>query len=120
MDMNEQNRDQSPRSDGHDGLNAFFERSREIRREAEQLAGSVKDATGEVERYLADQAKRRPYAVIGVGMAVGYVLGGGLASRVTAFCLSTASRLAVAFAAQELGAWVAQGAGNATAPKIIH
>jgi len=90
----------------HEAPPSLADRRRQIRREVETLAGAVQDATSGVRRYLVDQAERRPYRSLGVALAIGYVLGGGLNRRLTAMSLAAATRLALALAMRELGAWI--------------
>lgn len=87
---------QDPRSIGDHG--------RQIHHDAAALAAEVRGTTADLERYLTDQLKRRPYSTLGVAAGIGYVLGGGLRSRLTAVLLSTATRVAMALVARELGA----------------
>ena len=87
---------QHPRSIG--------DHSRQIHHNAAALAAEVRDTTADLERYLTDQVKRRPYSTLGVAAGIGYVLGGGLSSRLTVVLLGVAMRLATALAARELGA----------------
>lgn len=96
---------------------SLADRRRQIRREVETLASAVQDATGDVRRYLADQAERRPYRSLGIALAVGYVLGGGLNSRLTAMSLAAATRFAMALAVREVGTWIVQG-DSAAAQKM--
>ena len=80
----------------------FQEHGRHIQHEARRLADAVQTASDDVERYLIDQVKRRPYRTLGLAAGIGYVLGGGLQSRLTAIALGTAARLGMALAAREL------------------
>ena len=77
---------------------------RQIHHDAHALAAAVQDATDDLERYLTEQVQQRPYSTLGVAAGVGYVLGGGLSSRLTAVLLGAATRVAMALAARELGA----------------
>jgi ElaB/YqjD/DUF883 family membrane-anchored ribosome-binding protein len=77
---------------------------RQIQHDAYALTSTVQDATTGLEGYLAAQVTRHPYGTVGVAAGIGYVLGGGLSSRLTAALLGTATRLAMALAARELGA----------------
>jgi ElaB/YqjD/DUF883 family membrane-anchored ribosome-binding protein len=83
---------------------------RQIRHDAHALAAAVQEATHELERYLTEQVEERPYTTLGVAAGVGYVLGGGLRSRLTAVLLGAATRFAVALAARELAARLSPGA----------
>jgi hypothetical protein len=83
---------------------------RQIHHDAHALAAAVQDAADDLERYLTEQVEQRPYTTLGVAAGVGYVLGGGLRSRLTAVLLGAATRLAVALAARELAARLSPGA----------
>lgn len=83
---------------------------RQIHHDARALAAAVQDAADDLERYVTEQVHRRPYSTLGVAAGVGFVLGGGLRSRLTAVLLGTATRLAMALAARELAARLSPGA----------
>lgn len=91
--------DTSPGRDAH----SLGDHCRQIHHDAHALAAAVQDATNDLEGYLTDQMDRRPYVTLGVAAGVGYVLGGGLRSRLTAVVLGAAARVALAVAARELG-----------------
>jgi hypothetical protein len=91
---------QDPRSIGDHG--------RQIQHDAEALAAAVRDATDGVQRYLTAQVEQRPFNTLGVAAGVGYVLGGGLSSRLTVVLLGAATRLATALAVREIGARILQ------------
>ena len=77
---------------------------RQIHHDAEALAAAVRDATDGVQRYLTAQVEQRPFSTLGVAAGVGYVLGGGLSSRLTVVLLGGATRVAMALVARELAA----------------
>jgi hypothetical protein len=83
---------------------------RQIRHDAQALAIAVRETTDELERFLTEQVEERPYTTLGVAAGVGYVLGGGLRSRVAGVVLGTATRLAMTLAARELAARLSPGA----------
>jgi len=83
---------------------SLADHGRQIQHDAHALAAAVQDATGGLEGYLTAQVTHRPYSTLGVAVGIGYVLGGGLSSRLTAMILGAATRLALALAARELGA----------------
>jgi hypothetical protein len=83
---------------------------RRIHHEAHALAAAVQEATDDLERSLIEQVEERPYTTLGVAAGVGYVLGGGLRSRLTTVLLGAATRLAMALAARELAARLSSGA----------
>ena len=83
---------------------------REIQHDAQALAAALQDANNGVQRYLAEQVDQRPFSTLGLAAGIGYALGGGLSSRLTAMMLGAATRLAMALVARELGARLVQGA----------
>lgn len=64
----------------------------------------VWETTADWQHRLSEQVQRQPYITIGVAAGIGYVLGGGLQSRLTAVLLSTAARVVAALVARELEA----------------
>jgi ElaB/YqjD/DUF883 family membrane-anchored ribosome-binding protein len=101
----------SENSTGPHGIaRSLGDHRREIYNDAQTLTSAVRSATDDLERYLTDQVNRRPYSTLGVAAGVGYVLGGGLRSRLTAVLLGVATRLAVALAARELATRLLPGA----------
>ena len=84
------------------------DRGRQIHHDASMLAADVRGKTADLERYLTDQVNRRPYSTLGVAAGIGYVLGGGLSSRLTVVLLGAATRLAAALVARELGSRIRQ------------
>ena len=87
---------------------------RQIQHDAEALAAAVRDATDGVQRYLTAQVEQRPFGTLGVAAGVGYVLGGGLSSRLTVVLLGAATRVATALVAREPGSRIVQS-GSASA-----
>lgn len=79
--------------DGHAHRNRIFEHTADVKEEAQDLATSMAELTKEVSCVLKDQLEQRPYAVLGVAAAFGYVLGGGLPSRITRTGLGIAARI---------------------------
>ena len=87
---------------------SLAEHGREIQHDAEALAAAMQEAADSAQHYLTEQVARRPYRTLGVAAGLGYVLGGGLSSRLTTLLLGAATRLAMALAARELGARLLQ------------
>lgn len=83
---------------------SLADHGRQIQHDAHALAAAVQDATAGFEGYLTEQVTRRPYSTLGVAAGIGYALGGGLSSRLTAVLLGAATRLAMALAARQLEA----------------
>ena len=85
------------RNPGHDGDRRLSKRNRtrrgaertaldpstsdDVRRAADEVASSVEELYRVANAFLGQQVEERPYAVLGVAAGVGFVLGGGLASR---------------------------------------
>jgi hypothetical protein len=97
----------------------LLERSRElsqgaagIAKDAQGLAGVARDITADAEAALREQLKERPYLTLGAAVGIGYVLGGGIPSRLAGILFSVGTRLVLASAAQRL---LVQGVGNAGA-----
>jgi len=88
---------------------SLADHARQIQHDAGALAGTVRDATDGVQRYLTAQVEQRPLSTVGVAAGVGYVLGGGLSARLTAMLLGAATRVAMALVARELGNRILQG-----------
>ena len=76
---------------------------RQIQHDAAALTATVQEATTGLESHLTAQVTRHPYGTLGVAAGIGYVLGGGLSSRLTVALFGAATRLAMALAARELG-----------------
>lgn len=85
------------------GSHSMGEHARRIHRDAATLAAEVRGTTVDAQRYLADRVKRHPYSTLGTAAGIGYVLGGGLGSRLTVVLVGAATRLATALAVRELG-----------------
>src|SRR5262245_22067331 len=79
---------------GHaSGLRALDERLLTLRREGEELLATLDDARNDLESVLRAQMQERPYAVLAAAAALGYVAGGGLASRLTRLLFLLGSRV---------------------------
>jgi DNA-binding transcriptional LysR family regulator len=78
------------------------ERGREAYREARQLASTLEEGVDEIGQFLRDQTERRPYVSVATATAIGYVLGGGVPSRLTGFLFGLGSRFAIEMFLQEL------------------
>lgn len=78
--------------------------ARRIRNEAQSLSTAIQDAAGDLERSLKDQCEHRPYMSLAAAAGIGYVLGGGLSSRLTVLMFNMTTKLVMAFLARELAA----------------
>jgi ElaB/YqjD/DUF883 family membrane-anchored ribosome-binding protein len=88
------------------------ETGRQIRGDAQNLVTHVSEAGTELQSYVTDMVRERPLATIGVMAGIGYLLGGGLSSRLSVLALGVGTRLAMAVAAREMSSWALQGAGG--------
>ena len=96
---------QSMRSNGPAGQpHGFADRVRQIGDDAQILSAAVRDAAADLESYLTEHVRRSPARTLAVAAGVGYVLGGGLRSRLNSLLLGVGARLAMAVAARQLGA----------------
>jgi len=78
------------------------ELGRDVGQNAQALASSVESTFRELETILGQQVERRPYATLAAAVGLGYVLGGGLPSRMTSLLLGIGSRVALAALAREI------------------
>lgn len=98
-------RDEGPRDQGPVGPlrpDSVRERGRIFQQDAQALAQSVRQSVELVRGYVSGQVEQRPYTTVGLAAGLGYVLGGGLASRITGTALGAAYRVGLALAAREL------------------
>jgi hypothetical protein len=71
-----------------------FDQVRVLADDAERLAADARAARHQVEDFLTQQMRTRPYRTLLVAVGAGYVLGGGLASRLTRQLVRMAIRTA--------------------------
>jgi len=76
--------------------------ARKIQHDATTLVGELQRTTVDLERYLTERVRHRPYVTLSVAAGVGYMIGGGLATRLTVVLLGIATRLATAVAMREV------------------
>lgn len=57
---------------------------------------TVERASGDAVRFVREQLDQRPYTALGIGLAAGYVLGGGLTVRLAGTLLALTGRVAMA------------------------
>jgi hypothetical protein len=75
------------------------EAGRLIGNDLRSLATHVEGAGSEMERFVTEQVRERPYAVLVAAAGVGFLLGGGLRSRLTPLLFGVATRLVTEMAA---------------------
>src|SRR5512135_1534482 len=76
--------------------------ARQVVHGTQEVSTALRAAADDVQRYLADQARCRPYSTLAVAAGVGYVLGGGLRTQLTGLLFGIGSRLAIAIVAREI------------------
>jgi hypothetical protein len=94
------------------GADALAGHGRQIRHDAEALVATLRDTTDGVQRYLIKQVEQRPLRTLGMAAGVGYLLGGGLSSRLTVFLLGAGVRVATAVVARELADRILQSSST--------
>jgi ElaB/YqjD/DUF883 family membrane-anchored ribosome-binding protein len=97
-----------PRGVGGASRESLAETTRQLRGDAEKLVGHVRQVRGELESYISQSARERPVATLATAAGVGYLLGGGLGSRLTVVMIGLATRFAMAVAAHEVGSWATE------------
>jgi len=90
-------------------MSALAERGRQFQSDAQKLVGHVQEARGEIQTYVTQQVRERPVATLAAAAGVGYLLGGGLSSRLTLLMFGFATRFGMAVAAREMGSWASEG-----------
>jgi len=86
---------------------SLAERGRILKHDAQALTGSVRESAEIFQRYVSEQVEQRPYTTVAIAAGVGYVLGGGLATRITAATFGAVYRIGLALAARELSSRIA-------------
>ncbi len=82
---------------------SFGDRMQQVSHDAQVLSAALAGAARDVEHYLTTHIREKPARTLAVAAGLGYVLAGGLRSRLTSLLLQVGSRLAMALAARELG-----------------
>jgi ElaB/YqjD/DUF883 family membrane-anchored ribosome-binding protein len=95
-------------------VRALADHGRRIQHDAEALAAHVRDATSSVQDYLTAQVEQRPLTTLSVAAGLGYLLGGGLSSKLTVLMLGAATRLGAAVIAREVGGRLSQSDWSGT------
>jgi ElaB/YqjD/DUF883 family membrane-anchored ribosome-binding protein len=75
----------------------------ELRNAADDLASSAEQLYRVGDAFLGKHAEQKPYLILGAAAGVGFILGGGLASRLAGSLVNLAGRMAVSHA---LDAWM--------------
>jgi len=80
----------------------FEDSGKRVCREARAFGNALQEAIVDLEGTLREQLEQRPYVTLATAAGLGYVLGGGLASRFSKVLLNLGTRLAVAVMLREL------------------
>jgi len=96
---------------------ALMDTGRQIQADARNLATHVQEAGSDLERFIGEQVRQRPYAALAASAGIGYVLGGGLSSKLTVLLLGMATRFGMAVAAREIGNWAGQDRPSENPPR---
>jgi ElaB/YqjD/DUF883 family membrane-anchored ribosome-binding protein len=88
------------------------ETGRQIRGDAQNLVSHVSEAGTELQSYVTDMVRERPLATLGVAAGIGFLLGGGLTTRLTVLALGAGTRFAFALAAKEMSAALLPSSGD--------
>lgn len=88
----------------HDGepSAALRNSARRLRYEAGALAEAFEQTGNELDAFLRQELTEHPYTVLLGAAGLGFVFGGGLATRLTRMALGWGGRVAVAVAANRL------------------
>ncbi len=97
---NEQTSDQKRAGKRQNGTSATT--PTELRDAWDDVTSSVGDLYRAADTFATEQARERPYLFLGVAAGIGFVLGGGLASRLGGTLLGVGSRLAASRLMEEL------------------
>jgi hypothetical protein len=65
----------------------------EVQEALEDVVSSIEGLYQAADTFLGHHARERPHVVLGAAAGIGFVLGGGLASRVGGFMLTVGGRL---------------------------
>jgi hypothetical protein len=89
------------REKSSDGGHTLGERVDRMSDSAHQVWSRTRDAFGDIKGTvdLDGRVKRHPYGTLAAAIGIGYVLGGGLFSRLTARLLGTGLRIGIRLAA---------------------
>jgi len=68
----------------------------EVATEARQLLDAIERGSGELSAVLREQVQERPWVSLGTGVAVGFVLGGGLTLKLSGVLVAALARAAMA------------------------
>ena len=87
-------------------VGSIYGHGRQIHQDTHALVADLQAAAAAAQHLIIDRMKHQPCTTLIVAAGVGYVLGGGLSSRLTRVLIGAGTRLAGAIAAHELTAWM--------------
>jgi ElaB/YqjD/DUF883 family membrane-anchored ribosome-binding protein len=91
-------------NDRNEAPQRIEQRGRDAYRETQALASTFDQVANEFGQFLREQTERRPYVSLATATGIGYVLGGGVPSRLTGFLFGLGSRFAVGmFLREQIG-----------------
>ena len=76
--------------------------TQQARDEANALVGALEEMANEAETLVQEEVNKHPYTTVAAAAGVGFVLGGGLATRLTQMLIGIAGRVAIAVAVREV------------------
>jgi pilus assembly protein TadC len=76
--------------------------TRQAGSDANALVDALENMANEAGEMMQQQVDHHPYTTVAAAVGVGFVLGGGLATRVTRTLVGIAGRLALAVTAREI------------------
>lgn len=85
-------------------------RVQQISEEARALGSTLETTITDIEQTLRTQVEQRPLAMLAAAAGVGYVLGGGLPSRLTTLLFGIGSRFVMDAAIRDVTQRLAAGA----------
>ena len=89
-------------NDRNEAPQRIEQRGRNAYREAQAATSTFEQVADEIGQFLREQTERRPYVSLAAATGIGYVLGGGIPSRLTGFLFGLGSRFAVGMFLPEL------------------
>lgn len=87
---------------------------RQLQSDAKTMASHAQEASSELQTYVTQQVRQRPVVTLAAAAGIGYVLGGGLSSKLTLLMLGMATRFGMAIAAREMSVMATEGGARRT------
>jgi hypothetical protein len=87
------------------------EHGRALREAAGEFRNATQQALADAESMARSGVQERPYTMLGVAFAAGWVLGGGVPVRLATFATGAVGRAALGLAAARLAEFQANGSG---------